>query len=373
MAQELADSATATALAVDTESNSFYVYRERICLIQLATVDETILLDPLAVKDLSYLGELLAAPGVTKTLHGSDYDLRSFDRDYGYHIAPLFDTALAARFLGVLSPNLASVLRAFLGVEIPKSHKVQRSNWAIRPLDRQMMEYSASDVQHLLLLTDELRRRLTERHRLEWVLEECSRLEQTRFSNHVSRENAFLAIKGSDRLNPRSLAVLKELAALRDAEARRIDQAPFRILSNETLLFLAERPDTSLSRVPCLSTRWAERGEGQIRAAIGRGLSGPEFRRPRLPGQANPWTPEAKAALQRLKQWRKGRAESLGLDPPLIWPTTSLERLALNPDSWEAELGPKIQEDGATSGVWEVREWQRRLLAGDLKHFLEET
>ncbi len=105
-----------TELALDTESNSLYVYRERVCLIQIGTGEETFLLDPLAVDDLSSLGRLLADPSLVKVLHGSDYDLRSLNRDYGLTIQGLFDTQVAARFLGSATPNLASVLENSLGI-----------------------------------------------------------------------------------------------------------------------------------------------------------------------------------------------------------------------------------------------------------------
>jgi len=383
-------------LAVDTESNSLHAYRERVCLVQIAASDETFLLDPLAIKDLSSLGQLLAASNIVKVLHGSDYDLRSLDREYGYRVQPLFDTGVAARFLGVPSPNLASVLETFLGVSIPKSRKLQRSNWGLRPLSTLAMEYAASDVRYLVRLSHELRQRLAAVSRLEWVLEECWRLEQVRYSPPDFQKDAFLLIKSSAQLNPGELAVLEELVAFREAEARLLDWPPFRVLSNETLLFLAQRSDTPLPRVPGLSSsRMAQAGE-RLQAAIDRGRSGPGLHRPRMPKRDNPWTPEAQALLRRLKKWRTERGAMLGLDPALLWPAASLERLALQPNQWETELiplrPPLLMEDAG--GIWqrrhprgsprggdvaepspsedtgettEVREWQRLEFAQELK------
>ena len=139
-----------TELALDTESNSLYVYRERVCLIQIGTREETFLLDPLAVDDLSSLGRLLADPDLVKVLHGSDYDLRSLNRDYGFTIQALFDTQVAARFLGSTSPNLASVLETSLGISIPKSRKLQTSDWGSRPFSSLAIEYAANDVAYLV-------------------------------------------------------------------------------------------------------------------------------------------------------------------------------------------------------------------------------
>ena len=125
-----ADLASKPLLALDTESNSLHSYQERVCLIQIATSEETFLLDPLAVTDLSALGSLLANPSITKVAHGSDYDVRCLNRDYGFTLRSLFDTELAARFLGISRSNLSSVLEGFLGVGIPKSRAMQTSDWA---------------------------------------------------------------------------------------------------------------------------------------------------------------------------------------------------------------------------------------------------
>lgn len=373
IAEQLAQSLSGGELAIDTESNSLYAYREHICLVQIATSDETFLIDPLAVKDLSSLGRLLADPTILKVLHGSDYDLRCFDREYEYQIKSIFDTAVAARFLGMASPNLASVLETFLGVAIAKSQKLQRSNWALRPLNALAMEYAASDVRYLTRLAGELRRRLVEVNRLEWFLEECRRLEQIRYSPPEFPEDAFLRIKGSDGLKPGALAVLKELFAFREVEARRLDWPPFRVMRNETLLFLAQRPDVPLADVPGLSPWLIERAAERLRAAIDRGRRGPGVQRLRSPRRENPWTPEARALLHRLKRWRAERAAALGLDPALIWPASSLERLILEPDAWRTELTfVDSPLPGADTWESEVRAWQRSEFSHELKKVLNE-
>ena len=349
-------------LALDTESNSFYAYRESICLIQIGTPTESLLLDPLAVKDLSALGTMMADPGISKVLHGSDYDLRSFDRDYGFRVKGLFDTEVAAVFLGEARPNLAAVLESFLGVSIPKSAKLQRSNWGQRPLSDQAEEYASNDVAHLSRLAWQLRRKLEEAGRLEWVVEECQRLETVRYSPPDPPEIAFRRIKGSYRLDSRQLAVLLELYAFRDGEAQRLGCPPFRVIRNETLLDMAQSPLTPLERVPGLPPQLVRRSGDSIRSAIARGREGPEFQPPARPERPNPWTPESRERLQTLKQWRVDRGTALGLDPPLLWPTISLERLALQPHDWQAE----VLEDGQP----EVRDWQRREFAAPLAEFL---
>lgn len=353
-------------LALDTESNSLHAYRERICLLQIGTREETFLVDPLAIPDLSTLGELLDNPSIVKILHGSDYDIRSFDRDYGFNIQSLFDTETAARFLGQTSPNLAAVLETFLEVSIPKSRKIQRSNWAVRPLTQLAQEYAANDVHYLVQLAQQLQQHLARMERLEWVQEECQRLGQARYSQPDSPRQTFLRAKGAEQLEPQAMAVFRELFLWRDEEAQRQDLPPFRVVNNESLVNLAQvstrdsrtSPEQALEVVPNVPARYRQ----QLRLAIEQGVAAPEVHRPQPTRNANPWTPECRSRLQRLKQWRTKRAASLNLDPALVWPAVSLERLALQPQDWRAEVLDDTNPD--------VRAWQRREFGPELRALL---
>ena len=345
-------------LAIDTEANSMYAYRGRICLIQIGTSDNSYLVDPLAVEDLSALGTLLENPEIIKVLHGSDYDLRSFYRESRFKTLSLFDTEISARFLGVLTPNLGDVLRIFLDVEIPKSRKLQRSDWGQRPLSPPAIDYAASDVLYLIPLAEELRRRLAEAGRLDWVQEECVRLERVSSAVSDAAEPAFLRIKGNDRLDPQELAVLKELFEFREAEAERLDWPPYRVMRNETLIYIAQANHIPLEDVPDLSPQLVRRAGGRIREAIQRGRRGPGFQRPARPPRTQYMSREVQGRLQFLKQWRTEKGVSLGLDPALLWPAVSLERLAYSPERWEDET--------EESGAIEIRAWQRREFSEEL-------
>ncbi len=352
-----------TELAVDLESNSMHAYRERVCLVQLAAGGECFVLDPLAVEDLSALGSILADPGVAKVGHGCDYDVRSLDRDYGFRFQGLFDTQIAARFLGSSTPNLGSVLEDYLGVAIPKSRELQRSDWARRPLSASALEYASNDVQHLVRLAERLRERLRELERLDWVEEECERLSRARYSPAAPEGLAFLRIKGADRLDERELAVLKELHGWREELAERQDRPPFKVASNGDLLEAARAAawhgrggDTLAATLedtaPGLRRHLSGGGSSALVRAAQRGLESGPFVRPERPRRVNPWTPESRRLLQGLKQRRTEIGGELSLDPALVWPAPSLERMALEPEHWRGET----HENGAA----EVRNWQRR-------------
>ena len=352
-------------LAIDTEANSMYAYRGRICLIQLASKESVYLLDPLAVRDLSALGVILSDQTVTKVMHGSDYDLRSFHREYGFTVAGLFDTETCARFLGMVSPNLGAVLKNFLDVDIPKSRRLQRSNWRLRPLSPEAITYAASDVAHLISLAEKLRRLLREAGRLRWVQEEFGRLEQAGRTAVVASAPDFLRIKGSDRLDAQQLAVLKELFDLRESEAEKADLPPYRVMGNDALLYMAQHPLTPLEEVPGLSPQVVRRLGNRMRAGIQRAIRGPGLERPPRPRRPQPPSREVQIRLQKLKQWRADKGALLGLDPALIWPAASLDRLAHDPESWESEV------DG--TGAPEIRAWQRGQFAGELEAVLRRS
>lgn len=344
-------------LALDTESNSMHAYRERLCLIQIAHPNGVIILDPLAVPDLSSLGHLLACPATLKTLHGAPYDLTCLYRQHQFRLENLFDTEIAARFLGLPNTNLAAVLQTCLHLSIPKNPALQRSDWSQRPLSPDALAYAAADVTHLPRLTALLRAHLQQLARLPWVAEECQRMTQSPTQPAAPAEPAFLRTKGAYRLTPRQLAVLRELWQFRETEAQRRNLPPFKILNPQTLLRLAQSPHPagpSPEAAPAIPPRHAP----EIAAAIARGWSAPEFHPSPDSGRKPQQTPESATRLRGLKNWRDNRAAALKINPSLIWPTRSLERIAADP--------PQPSAQSPDHDNPEVRRWQRQEFGPEL-------
>ena len=146
----------AKRIGLDLESNGFFRYPERVCLLQVSAPSGAFVIDPLAVEDLSALGATLANPKVETILHSGSYDVVSLDRDWGFRVGALFDTQIAAAFVGIRRLGLAPVLESVLGVSIPKEKKLQRSDWSLRPLSEKALAYAAGDVLHLFDLRDAL-------------------------------------------------------------------------------------------------------------------------------------------------------------------------------------------------------------------------
>ena len=337
----------ATRVAVDIESNGFYRYHERVCLVQLAADGTVFLVDPLAIEDVRPLGDLLGDRSVEKVFHAADYDLRSLDRDWGFQVNNLFDTAIAAAFVGSSQLGLQSVLQEHMGVELTKNRKLQRSDWTIRPLRPESMKYAAGDVLHLPGAREVLSARLNKLSRLPWAKEEFGRLENVRYTP-PDRELAFLSIKGSHDLDGRGLAVLRSLFQFREREASRLDRPLFKVIPDSALVQLSSEPASDLSTVKGLGRFGRPPANRRLKAAIEEGLSSRPVIRPKRTRTEDIFGPAEREKvgtfLRSLKTWRSQLGRELRLDPGLLWPASSLERLARRPDSLDSELlSPEIR------------------------------
>jgi ribonuclease D len=352
--KEMLDS---SCIALDTESDSFYHYPEQLCLIQVATSHRVYLIATIVMKEIPAFKEVLSA-SVTKVIHGADYDIRSLDRQCGFRIRSLYDTSIAARFAGLTQVGLAALLENLLGVTIPKSKRLQRADWGRRPLSAELLEYAASDVRHLVALADVLAQRLQALGRTEWVDEECARLEEVRFTA-PDPETAYLSVKGARDLDGRGLAILRSLFLFRDEESRREHRPPFFVIPDPALLYLAAKPAADFSEVPGLGQTALHRFGRGLRQALHDGMAAAPVVRPaRVLNEI--MSQEQFRRLGRLKAWRISLGAALSLDPSLLWPMASLERLARVPQTFNAELSSP-----------DIRHWQRAQFSGPLRAFLE--
>jgi ribonuclease D len=345
-------------LAVDTEAASFHRYRDRIYLLQLSTRQETAVVDPLAVTDLSPLAAVLADPKVEIVFHDADYDLRLLNLEHGFHATNLFDTRVAAQLLNEPGVGLAALLEKYLAVRLDKRY--QRADWSARPLSPEMLEYAAADTRHLPELRDLLREQLHARGRLEWAEEEFGLLTGVRWSAPDTDEPAYFRLKGARALPGRALAILRELFQWREESARRADKAAFRILNNEPMLSMAQSPPRDLAELKAvrgIGQDQAERRGREILAAIQRGLGAAEADLPRIERSPRRQPDAAyEARLERLKAARNLLATRYDLAPGVLCPNGTLEAIArANPSTLEA-----------LAAIPELRRWQVRELGPDL-------
>jgi ribonuclease D len=246
-------------LAVDTESNSFYAYFDRVCLIQVSSPEQDYVIDPLSLKDLSALGPLFENPRIEKVLHAASNDVLGLRRDFQFQFHGLFDTAIACKLLGYKQLGLSKILETHFGVSLNK--RWQRYDWGKRPLTSEQLDYARLDTHYLI----ELRHLLAADLQIHELWAEAAEAFEKASEQHVPektfRPGGFLQINGARSLDPAGKRVLKALYLYREKEARRRDRAPFRIMSNEALLRLAEaRPRTleELTRIKGLPRSFHE-------------------------------------------------------------------------------------------------------------------
>ena len=233
-------------LALDTETDSFYAYTPRVCLIQLSCRQNDFLLDAVMLRDLSPLAPLLSHPGVEKVLHASENDIIGLKRDFHLSVRPIFDTAVACRLLGQKQLALSRILVEEFGVKSDK--RLQRCNWAKRPLSNEQLSYAQQDTHFLIELRHRLHRRLLERDLWGAAQERFRLLEELRLkAEKLPHPNSYLRLPGAETLSPGSLQVLKALFAYRERLARKTNRAPFRIMTNEVLVRLARELPQDLS------------------------------------------------------------------------------------------------------------------------------
>jgi len=317
-------------IAVDLEADSMFHFREKVCLLQLASRNATFVIDTLQVTDLEALKPVMADVKVRKILHGADYDVRSLYRDFGIEIHNLFDTELGSRFLGLRESGLDAVLRARFQIELNK--QFQRKDWSRRPLPAEMIAYAAGDVAHLLPLASQVEADLKHLGRLSWVLEECEALSGVRPPAETPAP-LFLSFRGAGRLHPRPLAMLENLLQLRRKIAAAKDRPLFKVFANKSLLALAQaQPATvdEIRRSGALSPKQIDMYGGAVLRAMEQAHKLAEDRLPRYPRQAPPrLPPDVPAQVAKLKAWRDAKAQELGLDAGLLLNKTLIQAIAV--------------------------------------------
>ena len=217
--------------AVDTEADSLHRYRESLCLVQFAVRNQAVLIDPLAIENLEPLGDYLAE--ATVWMHGADYDMTMFRRQFGKLPAVVYDTQIGARLLGARRFGLGDLVSRYFGVELSKSS--QKADWGKRPLSPKMIEYALNDVHYLLDMGDLIVARLRELGRYDWFEESCFAARQKVLDRDDAKEEMW-RIQGSGKLDRRGLACLRALWQWRDAEAKSWDRPSFMVVPNRQLL-----------------------------------------------------------------------------------------------------------------------------------------
>ena len=354
------------ALAVDTESNSLYAYHEQVCLIQISVPGSDYLVDPLALRDISGLGPMLADPAVLKVLHGAEYDLSVLHRDFHFTLANLFDTMWASRILGWPAHGLAALLKIHFGISLNK--KYQRANWGLRPLPPQQLDYARLDTHYLLPLHDIQARELEALKRWPQARHRFSKLVQIRWGPKAFDPDGFWQLSGVRDLDDVGRGVLRELYLFRDRHARAENHPPFKVLSSKALLALSERrprDPKDLHQVRGISRRMVGRYGRGLLATIRKGERQPLTweERPRFNNNSHRGSngrPSAacQARFEALRAWRNTAAEARAVEPDIVLTNQTLWAVAHRNPRSHADL-----TRGSLLAPWQVDEFGDDLLA----------
>ncbi len=334
--------------AVDTEFHRERTYYPKVALVQLAYADRLVIIDPLAV-DIAPLAAVFDGEGLA-VLHAAAQDLEVFDRSCGVVPTAIFDTQVAAGFLGLSSPSLASLHERELGKRLPKGDRL--TDWLRRPLTEPQLEYAISDVADLLHIKDRLQAQLEELERLDWALAECELLRQ-RVRVPPDPADAWARIKECRHLRGPALGVAQELAAWREERAAETDQPARFVLPDLALVGIAQRRPTTvdgLKKNRGLDGRHLRSSAGdEILAVVQRGLQAtprrlPAPRRRELDSKLRPAVPLVAA-------WVNQLARDAQIDPALVGTRADIEALLRSDESarltqgWRAELvGQPIEQ-----------------------------
>jgi ribonuclease D len=349
-------------IGVDLEADSMYHFKEKVCMIQIATQHTTAVIDPLQIKNLSVLKPVFTRADIQKIFHGADYDVRSLYRDFRINVNNLFDTELACRFLGYRESGLEAVLKNRFNVHLNK--KYQRKDWSKRPLPKEMIAYAAKDVHYLVPLAKGLHQELKHKGRLSWVEEECIYLSRVRAASTNSGP-LFPAFKGAGKLGPRGLAVLESLLQLRKKMAQQQDRPLFRIIGNKSLIALAEmRPQSirKLQKTEVLGAKQIDRYGQAIIAAVKKALQIPAKDLPKYPRKTAPHVPAIVAKrVKELRNWRDHLAKRLQIDPTIICTKALISAIAV-----QRPLTP-----GSLLKMKELKNWQATEFGSDIIEILK--
>jgi ribonuclease D len=322
----VAELATVDAYGLDTEFHRERTYHARLALLQLSWPDGVAVVDPTVV-DVAPLASVLAGPGLC-LMHAASQDLEILVRVCGTLPSRLFDTQVAAGFVGYSSVGLAGLVQGELGLKLPKADRL--TDWLERPLSEGAIAYAAADVVHLHELHRRIVAKLEGRSRLEWALDECE-VHRVRTTSGQVPDRAWWRIKEARSLRGRAAAVAQVVAAWRERRAAELDRPVRFLLADLALVSMAQRPpatEDDLRRVRGLD-EGKRKGSAarELLAAVAEGVLLPleEVQVPPSEGVDR----SRRAAASLVSAWAAQRARDLDIDAAILATRADIESLLM--------------------------------------------
>jgi len=330
-------------------------YFARLCLIQLASDDVAAIVDPLAIADLSPLKELLTDPDVVKIFHAGSQDLEIFYRLFGVATAPVFDSQIAATLAGFPQQvGYGALVKEVMAVTLDKGDTY--TDWAKRPLSDTQVEYALNDVRFLPEIRRRLLSQMEREGRIDWLAADFARLEDPATYEIVPGE-LWRRVKRVSSLNRRQLAVAREVAAWREAEAQRRDVPKRWVVGDESIIEIARRAPKSsdeLSAIRGVADKVGRGAHQGLLGAVATGMAVSDDQLPSLDKRRRP-VGDLDGAVDLMIALVRLRAREHGVAMPLMASRDDLERLAAG----EKEASPLLEG------------WRKKMVGDELLALLE--
>ena len=346
---------SSSVLAIDTEFLREKTYYAKLCLLQMATDDEVVIVDPFEMDDLSVLAPLLTDERIVKLFHAAGQDLEIILREVGVLPRPVFDTQIAAALLGHTQQiGYAALVHAECGVSLKKIDSF--TDWSRRPLSASQRDYAADDVVYLPRLYAGMRAALEEKGRLHWLDHDFEELSDPARYEANERER-FRRLKRVSQLSRRQLTAAREVAAWRELEAQRRDVPRKWVVTDEQIVEACKREARTIDElfmVRGLSDRLSTKDARAVVSLISSALSAPPDTWPEL-DRCGKSEPNVDAELDLMSALVRLRAKENGIAFPTLASHDDLARVAR----------------GYREGVDLLRGWRRAIVGEELLELLD--
>ena len=336
-------------VAVDTEFLREKTYYPKLCLVQVNAGGEIAAIDPIAIADLSSLAAIFEDPEVTKVFHACGQDLEVILDGMGCMVHGVFDTQVAAAFLGMRQQaSYAALVESYCDVRLAKAESL--TDWSRRPLDPEQLVYAEDDVRYLPGIYERMVDDLIRRNRLSWVEPEMAALVDPA---HVKRDprDAYLRLKRSGSLTRRQMAIAREVCAWREEAAARRDVPRKWVVSDELIVEVCKRMPKGVDRLRRIrgTEQLSPRDCEGIVCAVSVGLACPAEECPEISRHQRP-SQETESVMDLMYAMLRVIADKNDVAPQLIASRDDLQELAEGRrgakllSGWRHELAGKTLE-----------------------------
>ncbi len=322
--------ATESWLALDTEFLREKTYYPQFCLLQIATPEWVVCVDPLAIENLTPLFDAIYNPKIVKVFHSCRQDLEIFYQITGKIPMPVFDTQIAAPLLGIQeNPGYAMLVSTFLNINLSKAYT--RTDWSLRPLSAEQLQYAADDVIYLCQIYEIMRTKLTDLQRFDWLEDDFKFLNNPDIYD-IKPENAWLKIKGKNKLTGKQLSIVQALTKWREQQAQANNKPRNWLIRDDLLIELAKlQPLTirELANIRNINDRLV-RADGKLLCQLISDARENPVSPLKDKAGAFKKTQQQEAILDVLTAIVRVRAEENSLNPTILAPRKELEKLLFN-------------------------------------------